>query len=128
MQTVQLKKNKVIKRHSHLFLTVQKKTLKIFGRSNNLVLYLHPHNEHDTPTYTVDSVAQLVEHLTFNQRVSGSNPDRITNYFLVLQSISVDSVAQLVEHLTFNQRVSGSNPDRITNYCLFLNTAEKVFF
>lgn len=24
-------------------------------------------------------VAQLVEHLTFNQRVSGSNPDALTN-------------------------------------------------
>ncbi len=26
----------------------------------------------------VDPVAQLVEHLTFNQRVPGSNPGRIT--------------------------------------------------
>jgi hypothetical protein len=29
-----------------------------------------------------DSVAQLVEHYTFNVRVSGSNPDRITESYI----------------------------------------------
>ena len=59
-----------------------------------------------------DLVAQLVEHLTFNQRVLGSNPSGIT--FFLQRFISVDLVAQLVEHLTFNQRVLGSNPSGIT--------------
>ena len=45
---------------------------------------MHPLKERNTPIYTVDSVAQPVEHLTFNQRVSGSNPDRITNTCLFL--------------------------------------------
>ncbi len=89
---------------------------------------MHPLKEHNTPIYTVDSVAQPVEHLTFNQRVSGSNPDRITIFFTVLQFTTVDSVAQPVEHLTFNQRVSGSNPDRITKFDLFFNSWGKGFF
>ena len=47
-----------------------------------------------------DSLAQLVEHLTFNQRVAGSSPARVTkfieekivgmahNFFLFLKNIS----------------------------------------
>ncbi len=31
-----------------------------------------------TPKY--DSLAQLVEHLTFNQRVAGSSPARVTKF------------------------------------------------
>jgi hypothetical protein len=57
------------------------------------------------------SLAQLVEQLTFNQLVAGSNPARPTTSYLVL----IDgSLAQLVEQLTFNQLVAGSNPARPT--------------
>ena len=57
------------------------------------------------------SLAQLVEQLTFNQLVAGSNPARPTTSSLVL----IDgSLAQLVEQLTFNQLVAGSNPARPT--------------
>ena len=47
------------------------------------------------------SLAQLAEHLTLNQRVTGSIPVRSTIY---------GSLAQLAEHLTLNQRVTGSIP------------------
>ncbi len=40
-----------------------------------------------------DSLAQLVEHNTFNVGVSGSSPERITKFA---------SLAQLVEHDTLN--------------------------
>ncbi len=56
-------------------------------------------------------VAQLVEHLTLNQRVQGSNPCRRTKKII---SKNDAPVAQLVEHLTLNQRVQGSNPCRRT--------------
>ena len=58
-----------------------------------------------------DSVAQLVEHLPFKERVLGSSPSRIT-FFL-------DLVAQLVEHLPFKERVLGSSPSQVTllQYC-----------
>ena len=42
-----------------------------------------------------DSLAQLVEHNTFNVGVSGSSPERITKKFFA-------SLAQLVEHDTLN--------------------------
>ena len=73
------------------------------------------------------SLAQLVEQLTFNQLVAGSNPARPTifsaNRFssLLLRNFSIasqpkdGSLAQLVEQLTFNQLVAGSNPARPTN-------------
>ena len=51
-----------------------------------------------------DSVAQLVEHLPFKERVLGSSPSRIT----------LDLVAQLVEHLPFKERVLGSSPSQVT--------------
>ena len=50
-----------------------------------------------------DSLAQLVEHLTFNQRVTGSSPVRV-----IWNKRA--GLAQLVEHLICNQRVEGSNP------------------
>ena len=56
------------------------------------------------------SLAQLVEQLTFNQLVAGSNPARPTSF----QTTFDGSLAQLVEQLTFNQLVAGSNPARPT--------------
>src|SRR5690554_1610579 len=57
------------------------------------------------------SLAQLVEQLTFNQLVAGSNPARPTTF---KNSSQDGSLAQLVEQLTFNQLVAGSNPARPT--------------
>ncbi len=61
----------------------------------------------------VAPVAQLVEHLTLNQGVQGSNPCGCTmrtgSSFLLEQNGDAP-VAQLVEHLTLNQGVQGSNP------------------
>ena len=37
------------------------------------VLYLHPHSRKE-----YDSIAQLVEHITFNDGVLGSSPSRVT--------------------------------------------------
>ena len=50
-----------------------------------------------------DSLAQLVEHNTFNVGVSGSSPERVTRK-RVFRSIPA-LLAQLVEQLTLNQRV-----------------------
>ena len=60
------------------------------------------------------SLAQLVEQLTFNQLVAGSNPARPT--IQVHRTMLDGSLAQLVEQLTFNQLVAGSNPARPTIY------------
>ena len=62
-----------------------------------------------------DSIAQSVEHITFNDGVLGSSPSRVTNtvnYALV--SWMIDSIAQSVEHITFNDGVLGSSPSRVT--------------
>ncbi len=61
-----------------------------------------------------DSLAQLVEHITFNDGVLGSNPRGITKDNQSLQKNKDDSLAQLVEHITFNDGVLGSNPRGIT--------------
>ena len=53
----------------------------------------------------IDSLAQLVEHNTFNVGVLGSSPKRITK---VLKKFA--SLAQLVEHDTLNVGVQGSSP------------------
>ena len=53
----------------------------------------------------IDSLAQLVEHNTFNVGVLGSSPKRITKFFHLLASL-----AQLVEHDTLNVGVQGSSP------------------
>jgi hypothetical protein len=70
----------------------------------------------------------LVEQLTFNQLVAGSNPARPTNLNStqvdctptairkVVRSIQEGPLAQLVEQLTFNQLVAGSNPARPTTF------------
>ena len=49
----------------------------------------------------VGSLAQLVEHLPYKQRVTGSSPFRVAKFA---------SVAQLVEQGTENPRVDGSIP------------------
>ena len=66
------------------FIIYEKKVPKTFATSTILATFapqlrgkalkVLPHS----PTLATDRVAQLVEHLTFNQRVSGSNPDAIT--------------------------------------------------
>ena len=53
-----------------------------------------------------DPLAQLVEHLTFNQGVPRSSRGWIT--------IFLGPLAQLVEHLTLNQGVVGSRPTWVT--------------
>ena len=50
-----------------------------------------------------DSVAQLVEHLPFKERVLGSSPSRITKNVRALSSVGS-------EHLPYKQGVTGSNP------------------
>ena len=65
-------------------------------------------------------LAQLVEHLAFNQFVEGSNPSRPTTFFSFKESYNFSvkylcrPLAQLVEQLAFNQFVEGSNPSRPT--------------
>ena len=55
-----------------------------------------------------DSLAQLVEHNTFNVGVLGSNPKRITKS--TGNGLHDASLAQLVEHDTLNVGVQGSSP------------------
>ena len=62
-----------------------------------------------------DSIAQLVEHITFNDGVLGSSPSRVTKMTRNFQiNKCKDSIAQLVEHITFNDGVLGSSPSRVT--------------
>ena len=71
-------------------------------------------------------LAQLVEQLTFNQLVAGSNPAQPT-ISSPKRSLRPDAsktseyglLAQLVEQLTFNQLVAGSNPAQPTISCSF---------
>ena len=72
-----------------------------------MFIYLHPHSRKEN-----DLVAQLVEHITFNDGVLGSSPSQVTkkHYFLECN----DLVAQLVEHITFNDGVLGSSPSQVT--------------
>ena len=56
-----------------------------------------------------DSLAQLVEHNTFNVGVSGSSPERVTKGS-GSSTTKPALLAQLVEQLTLNQRVQGSSP------------------
>ena len=80
----------------------------------------------------VAPVAQLVEHLTLNQRVQGSNPCRRTKkqkgIALKTKNQNVAPVAQLVEHLTLNQRVQGSNPCRRTSKSGALDLSLRFFY
>ncbi len=63
-------------------------------------------------------LAQSVEHLTFNQVVTGSIPVQPT--ILPQESTICGLLAQSVEHLTFNQVVTGSIPVQPT--ILYLNS------
>ena len=67
---------------------------------------MHPHSRKEK-----DSIAQLVEHITFNDGVLGSSPSRVTFFSI---KYAKDSIAQLVEHITFNDGVLGSSPSRVT--------------
>ena len=60
-----------------------------------------------------DSLAQSVEHVTFNHGVRGSNPRWITKRIQTHQQCAL--LAQLVEQLTLNQWVLGSSPRWRTN-------------
>ena len=64
-----------------------------------LLLFLSLRNE---------PLAQLVEHLTFNQRVEGSNPSWLT-------ISSLWPVGQAVKTPPFHGGNTGSNPVRVTN-------------
>ena len=72
-------------------------------------------------------LAQLVEQLTFNQLVAGSNPAQPT-ISSPKRSLRPDAsktseyglLAQLVEQLTFNQLVAGSNPAQPTFLAHFI--------
>ena len=47
--------------------------IKFLGKLQIKSLYLHPHSSKE-----YDSIAQLVEHITFNDGVLGSSPSRVT--------------------------------------------------
>ena len=59
-----------------------------------------------------DSLAQLVEQLTLNQRVESSSLSGVTKKHRLRQNN--DSLAQLVEQLTLNQRVESSSLSGVT--------------
>ena len=65
-----------------------------------------------------DLVAQLVEHITFNDGVLGSSPSQVTSLH---KSSKHDLVAQLVEHITFNDGVLGSSPSQVTKSSIQLD-------
>ena len=58
-----------------------------------------------------DLIAQLVEHITFNDGVLGSSPSQVTKQQYLP---CTDLIAQLVEHITFNDGVLGSSPSQVT--------------
>ena len=64
----------------------------------------------------LEPLAQLVEHLTFNQRVEGSSPVGV---------IHIGGLAQLGEHLPYKQRVGGSIPSSSTIF-FFAGVAQLV--
>src|SRR5690606_19529071 len=78
-------------------------------------LYTANHN-------SIDSIAQLVEHNTFNVGVLGSSPSRVTNFFLLRLKLilrrGAGVVTEQIANLSSGNRCQGSNP------CL---SAERVF-
>ena len=63
------------------------------------------------PSQNCGPLAQMVEHLTFNQGVPGSNPGWTTrNLHVKRLNIKNAPLAQLVEQLTLNQWAQGSSP------------------
>jgi hypothetical protein len=66
-------------------------------------------------------LAQLVEQLTFNQLVEGSNPSQPTNFLSLLLTVKYSIVAgwsSLVARRAHNPKVVGSNPAPATSYDL----------
>ena len=66
-----------------------------------------------SPVSSIEPLDQLVEHLTFNQRVVGSIPTRLIAKQLSVwynNSVVHADLAQLAEHLSCKQGVGGSNP------------------
>ena len=66
-----------------------------------------------SPVSSIEPLAQLVEHLTFNQRVVGSIPTRLIAKQLSVwynNSVVHADLAQLAEHVISNDEVGGSNP------------------
>ena len=53
--------------------------IKLLGKHQIKSLYLHPHSRKE-----YDSIAQLVEHITFNDGVLGSSPSRVTKGRVIL--------------------------------------------
>ncbi len=49
----------------------------MLGNFENNSLYLHPHSRNE-----YDSIAQSVEHITFNDGVLGSSPSRVTKFVI----------------------------------------------
>ena len=71
------------------------------------------------PPQPFDPLAQLVEHLTFNQGAWGSNPQWVTMLRVRAPSASPFAlVAQSVEQETENLRVGGSIPPQGTIYAV----------
>ena len=61
-----------------------------------------------------DSLAQLVEHLTFNQRVEGSSPSWLIYYIKGLTAFYIFwPVGQVVKTPPFHGGNTGSNPVRV---------------
>ena len=72
-----------------------------------------------SPVSSIEPLAQLVEHLTFNQRVVGSIPTRLIAKQLTVwynNCVVHADLAQLAEHLSCKQEVGGSNPLVGTKY------------
>jgi hypothetical protein len=66
-----------------------------------------------SPVSSIEPLAQLVEHLTFNQRVDSSRLSRLIMLTMKVRSDIIIHVvadlAQLVEHLSCKQGVGSSN-------------------
>ena len=60
------------------------------------------------PSHFYEPLAQLVEHLTFNQRVEGSNPSWLIFNFLA--PVQRGALAQLGERVAGSDEVRGSSP------------------
>ena len=63
-----------------------------------------------TPAILLGPLAQLAEHLTFNQGVPGSNLGWTTTKIKAATAVINAPLAQLVEQLTLNQWAQGSSP------------------
>src|SRR5690606_33131642 len=66
-----------------------------------------------------EPLAQLVEHLTFNQRVEGSNPSWLI-HFNFPASVQRGALAQLGERVAGSDEVRGSSPLGSIVPCVFV--------